>query len=79
MDIPVKDLRNAARLTQIELAQRSGIERTRLSLAECGYLSLTDEEASSILRAIAEAAEARILSVRQALAQIRHESSAVAV
>jgi transcriptional regulator with XRE-family HTH domain len=68
MDTGLRQLRKIARLTQIELSQRTGIDRTRLSFLECGYLSLTKEEESLIRKAIVEAAESHALRVRDALA-----------
>ena len=40
----LKRLREMAGLSQYELAKLSGIARNRLSLAECGYVELRDEE-----------------------------------
>jgi transcriptional regulator with XRE-family HTH domain len=68
MDTGLRQLRKIARLTQIELSQRTGIDRTRLSFLECGYLSLTKEEESLIRKAITEATESHAARVRDALA-----------
>jgi len=68
MDIDLRPLRRIARLTQLELSQRTGIDRTRLSFAECGYISLSADEQTAIMRAVAEAAETHAASVRTALA-----------
>ena len=40
----LKQLREMAGLSQYELAGLSGIARNRLSLFECGYIQLQDEE-----------------------------------
>ena len=40
----LKRLREMAGLSQYELAALSGIARNRLSLFECGYIQLQDEE-----------------------------------
>jgi transcriptional regulator with XRE-family HTH domain len=42
--IHLKQLREMAGLSQYELAGLSGIARNRLSLFECGYVQLKDEE-----------------------------------
>ena len=41
----LREMRALSRLTQFSLSRRSGVSRTRLSLAECGEAELaTDEE-----------------------------------
>jgi hypothetical protein len=55
-----------ARLTQIELAQFTGINRVKLSFAECHYVTLTAQEESSIRKAIAKAVENQALRIRDA-------------
>ena len=42
--VHLKQLREMAGLSQYELAGLSGIARNRLSLFECGYIQLQDEE-----------------------------------
>lgn len=39
-------------ITQFELAKRSGVERTRISLAENGHIELRKTELSALLRAL---------------------------
>jgi transcriptional regulator with XRE-family HTH domain len=56
----VRQLRRAARMTQYELAERTGISRMRLSLAECGYISLTIAELSAIEDATVSSAQDRL-------------------
>jgi len=68
------DLRRArqiARLTQLELSQRTGIDRAKLGLAECVYICLSEDEQAAIRRAVAEAAETHAASVRTSLAASR--------
>lgn len=63
----LRALRRTARLTQLELSQRTGIDRAKLSFAECGYVQLNPDEAAAIKRAITEAAESHTARVREAL------------
>jgi|HubBroStandDraft_2_1064218.scaffolds.fasta_scaffold531106_1 transcriptional regulator with XRE-family HTH domain len=44
----LKEMRELAGITQFSLARRSGVSRMRLSLAECGDMELTLEEAKNI-------------------------------
>jgi DNA-binding XRE family transcriptional regulator len=52
----IREIRKAARLTQFHLSQLTGISRTRLSFAECGYLTLTLDELQRIETAARSAA-----------------------
>ena len=64
----IKELRKAARVSQVEIAVKAGIHRARLSAAECGYIQLTPSEEHKIRHAITEAANRQVESVRNALA-----------
>lgn len=44
----LREMRRMAGLTQWELAQRCGVSRMRLSLAECGQVELHPEEETSL-------------------------------
>jgi hypothetical protein len=62
-----------ATLRRIVLAKKSGIERTRLSAAECGYVSLTEGEKATIKRVLMRAVEnqqARLTSVLEHAVQL---------
>lgn len=48
-----KQRKMAGRLSQIELAERSGVSRFRISLAETGHIRLRTEERAAIDRALA--------------------------
>jgi transcriptional regulator with XRE-family HTH domain len=48
----LKRLREVAGLSQYQLSSLSGITRNRLSLFECGYVQLKDEEYGLAERAI---------------------------
>ena len=51
----IKDKRRmAGRLSQIELARRSGVSRFRISLAESGHIVLRPEELAAIKRTLAK-------------------------
>lgn len=53
-----------ADLTQFELAQRCGVSRMRLSLAECGHLKLHPEEVSAVRKILLEAIEGRAAQLK---------------
>jgi len=61
----IRQLRKTARITQWELADRTGISRMRLSLAECGYVSLTAAELAAVESATVSTAEARLQQLTQ--------------
>lgn len=44
----IRQLRRAARMTQYELAAKTGISKVRLSFAECRYLELNADEITAI-------------------------------
>lgn len=55
----IREMREMVGLKQIELAKRSGIDRSRLSIAENGHIQLREEELSAIQRVITSAAQQR--------------------
>ena len=50
----LKELRKMADLTQFQLAQRCGVCRMRLSLAECGQLELNTVEERAVRTTLME-------------------------
>jgi transcriptional regulator with XRE-family HTH domain len=70
----LKELRRMADLTQFQLAQRCGVSRMRLSLAECEQLQLRADEESAVRKALLGVIEHRaaqlngVLSHREAIA-----------
>ena len=72
--IDVRKIRCAGKVSQVELSLLTGISRPRLSAAECGYLTLSDEEQIAIEEAVAQVIQRRssefqvAISGRQALA-----------
>ena len=61
----IRQLRKTGRLTQFEVSQRTGIDRTRLSFAECGYLQLTADEKQAIKRAITDEMQHRASEIER--------------
>lgn len=74
----IREMRRIVGLTQVELAVRSGIDRTRLSFAECGYVELSAEEKAAIKNAISKAAEKMALSATRNAERIRRLANAIA-
>ena len=67
MLLDVRGLRALAGLTQIQAAKRSGIERSRLSLAECGHIGLSREELDAMLRVLRSEIHKRAKEYKAAL------------
>jgi transcriptional regulator with XRE-family HTH domain len=63
----LKRLREMAGLSQYELAKLSGIARNRLSLFECGYIELQDEEYGLVEHTLRDVLIERQQNVRTAL------------
>lgn len=60
MAIPIRKLRKLSGMTQYALARLSGVERTRLSLAENGHIRLDTSEYNAVRRALLSAIEQRM-------------------
>ncbi len=52
MNHNLKELRRRSNLTQISLAQKSGVPRSRIQLAEAGTVELRPEELAAIKKAV---------------------------
>jgi transcriptional regulator with XRE-family HTH domain len=63
----LKELRRMADLTQFELAQRCGVSRMRLSLAECGQLQLRQDEDSAVRKVLLGVIESRAAQIKRVL------------
>lgn len=63
----LKELRRMADLTQFQLAQRCGVSRMRLSLAECGQLQLNAIEDSAVRKTLLRVIEHRAAQLREVL------------
>jgi hypothetical protein len=70
MSSELKDLRETAVITQIKAARDSRIERSRLSLAESGYVTLTKEEEARLRSVLKKALEQRSKQVSAALGSV---------
>ena len=55
----LKELRRMANLTQFQLAQRCGVSRMRLSLAECEQLQLRPDEDRAVRNVLLHVIESR--------------------
>lgn len=55
----LRNLRALSGLSQIEAAKRSGVERSRLSLAECGHVELEGEQMESLTKVLRSGIQAR--------------------
>jgi transcriptional regulator with XRE-family HTH domain len=75
--VDLRAIRRTARLTQLEVSRRTGIDRAKLSFAECGYVELSSDEQAAIRKAIAEAADNHAAQVRRALEELEREPGAV--
>ena len=68
----MKDLRELRRMvgfTQYRLSARSGVSRTRLSLAECGEIELTNEEEQKVKKVLHQELQRQAAAINQALFQ----------
>jgi transcriptional regulator with XRE-family HTH domain len=66
----LKRLRELAGMTQAELAHETGIDRTRLSLAESGFTRLTATETEEVKDVAARAMRKRHAEISRALAEL---------
>jgi transcriptional regulator with XRE-family HTH domain len=67
MQVDLRELRKAARMSQVALAVKSGTDRTRICLAENGYCRLTYEEHDAIRKAVAAEFRERLADQQQRL------------
>lgn len=63
----LRELRRMADLTQWELAQRCGVSRMRLSLAECSQVELRPDETTVIRKVLLDHIESRAAQLMTAL------------
>lgn len=69
-----KELRNQAGLSQFDLSKRSGVERSRLSLFECGHVELGDEEIKGLEQALSDSITERATRLMGMLPSCRSQS-----
>lgn len=67
--VDLRKIRQAARMSQVEICGLTDISRPRLSAAENGYLELSQDELVSIRAVIAEEPGRRADKIREALAE----------
>jgi DNA-binding XRE family transcriptional regulator len=60
----IRELRTLAGLTQFDVANKTRIERSRLSLVENGHVRLTEDEYAAIERVIRPVARRRVARSR---------------
>jgi transcriptional regulator with XRE-family HTH domain len=65
----LKALRKASGLRQWEAANRAGLDRTRLSLAENGHVKLSDDEERRLRRVFVKAIQKRAQHLEGVLAK----------
>lgn len=65
----LRELRHMISFTQFRLAARSGVSRTKLSLAECGETELTSQEAQRIRKVLHQELQRQAAAINQALSQ----------
>ena len=64
----IKELRRIAGWTQTRVSRESGINRAKLSQAECGEIELSDRETGVVLRVLLRAVRDRGDRIRDVLA-----------
>jgi DNA-binding XRE family transcriptional regulator len=62
-----RELRRSAGVSQGELSKESGVNRQRLSYAECEYLLLSEQETRAVQEAIRRIVERRMAKFRGVL------------
>ena len=67
MIVNLRNLRMLSGLTQIEAAKRSGVERSRLSLAECGHVELPAKQLEALTGVLRSSIRARAKKYKHAL------------
>jgi len=63
----IRELRLIAGLTQLEVAKRAGLDRSRLSLVEAGYAALRPAEEAAIRRLLRDEIESRATALTRFL------------
>lgn len=63
----LREIRELANLSQVELAKRAGIDRSRLSMFENGHVDLSDEQKLALTNTLQEVMHQRSAQQKQAL------------
>ncbi len=69
----LKAIRRMAAFTQYRLAVRSGVSRTRLSLAESGDVELTSQEEQKLKKVLLKELQRQAQAINEALTQKQQE------
>ncbi len=69
----LRELRRMAGFTQYRLAVRSGVGRTKLSLAESGDIELSNEEEQKIKKVLLKELQRQAQAINEALTQKQQE------
>jgi len=67
MQNELRTLRQMSGMSQFELARRSGVDRSKLSLVENGHVELRPEEANVVRKVLLERIESRAAQFKSAL------------
>jgi len=67
MSQDLRELRAMAGFTQFDVARRSGVDRSKLSLAENGHVDLRPEEIVAIRKVLLERIESRAAELKGVL------------
>jgi transcriptional regulator with XRE-family HTH domain len=73
----LKEMRLMADWTQAKTSRASGINRAKLSQAECGEIDLTGEEDATIRRVLVRAIRERAARMTEVLADSPHQESVI--
>ncbi len=73
----LKAMRELAGLTQIQLANYSGVSRMKLSLAECGQAELNPQERGEIQSVLEQSIRGRITFMNKLLANVKRQAVAL--
>jgi transcriptional regulator with XRE-family HTH domain len=65
----LKQMREMCGLSQYALSMITGIARNRISLAECGYLTLRGEELATIHEALRKTSESKTVELTTAFSE----------
>lgn len=63
----LRELRELTNLSQVELAKRAGIDRSRLSMFENGHVDLAEKQKAALTTALQTAMHERSLQQKEAL------------
>jgi transcriptional regulator with XRE-family HTH domain len=77
MHTAFRNLRIQAEIPQFDISNRSGVERSRLSLYECGHVPLRDEEVAALEQALRDLIGERASNLSTVLSSLGQQCAAV--